>query len=126
MATAVLAGQAEVAATKRWWRNPAIQQHLELTPEQVRQLDAIFERDLPLRMALHQEIDHLDRELLRVIGMEAVDDAMVMRLSAEVELLRARRNVRRTLMLVAMHKALTPAQRTKLFVMPRSSVPVVH
>jgi Spy/CpxP family protein refolding chaperone len=83
-------------------------------------LDSIFERDLPARIALQQQIAKLDRELLRVIGLE-VDVAVVMRLSNEVELLRAQRNVRRALMLVAMRKALTSDQRAKLFALPRSS-----
>jgi Spy/CpxP family protein refolding chaperone len=120
MTTAAIATQAVSAAPKRWWRDPAYQQDLQLTSEQVRQLDSIFERDLPARIALQQQIAKLDRELLRVIGLE-VDVAVVMRLSNEVELLRAQRNVRRALMLVAMRKALTSDQRAKLFALPRSS-----
>ena len=125
MATAAIASQAASAAPKRWWRDPAFQHDLRLTSEQVRQLDSIFERDLPARIALHRQIAQLDRELLRVIELEA-DAAEVMRRIEDVEHLRAQRNVRRTLMLVAMYKTLTPAQRARLFVMPRSSVPVVH
>ena len=120
MATAAIASQAASAAPKRWWRDPAFQQDLQLTSEQVRQLDSIFERDLPARIALQQQIAKRDRELLRVIGLEA-DVAVVMRLSNEVELLRAQRNVRRALMLVAMRKTLTSDQRAKLFELPRSS-----
>ena len=95
MATAVSAGQVEVAAPSRWWRSPTVQHDLRLTSEQVRQLDSIFERDLPARIALHRQIVHLDRELLRVIGLEA-DAAEVIRRIEEVEQLRAQRNVRRT------------------------------
>ena len=120
MATAAIATQAVSAAPKRWWRDPAFQQDLQLASEQVRQLDSIFERDLPARIALHQQIAQLDRELLRIIGLEA-DVAVVMRLSDEVELLRAQRNVRRALMLVAMRKTLTSDQRAKLFELSRSS-----
>ena len=125
MATGVVAGQAEIPTARRWWRDPTIQHDLRLTSEQVRRLDSIFERDWPSRIALHQQIVQLDRELLRVIELGG-DAAVVMRLSDEVELLRANRNVRRTLMLVAMYKALTPAQRARLFMRPRSSAPVVH
>lgn len=124
MATAVLAGQSEVAAPRRWWRNATIQHDLRLTSEQVQQLDSIFERDLPARIAMRQLIAQLDRELLRLIGLEA-DDA-VMRLSEAVERLRAQCNVRRSLMLVAMYKTLTPAQRAKLFAMSHSSASSVH
>ena len=84
-----------------------------------------FERDLTARIALHRQIAQLDRELLRVIGLEA-DAAEVLRRIEEVEHLRAQRNVRRTLMLVAMRKVLTPAQRTKLFLAPHSSAPTIH
>lgn len=125
MAAAVAARRAVLPAPTRWWRDPAIQQDLRLTSKQVRHLDAIFERDVPACIALHRQIAQLDRELLRVIGLEA-DAGVVMRLSDEVELLRAQHNVRRTLMLVAMRKALTRAQRTKLFVMSHSSAPFVH
>lgn len=124
MATAVLSAQDEVVAPRRWWRNPTVQHDLQLAAEQVQQLDSIFERHLPARIALHQQIVELDRQLLRAIELEA--DAAVMRLVDEVELLRAQRNVRRTLMLVAMHKVLTPAQRTRLWGLPQSSASFVH
>ena len=101
MATAVLAGQPEIAAPKCWWRNPAIQWGLRLTSEQVQQLDSIFERDLPARITLHQQIEQLDRQLLRVIELEP-DAAVVARLIEKVERLRAQRNVRRILMLLEM------------------------
>jgi Spy/CpxP family protein refolding chaperone len=41
-------------------------------------------------------------------------DPVVERLSARVETVRARRNVRRTLMLLEMYRILTPAQRLAL------------
>ena len=44
MATAVSAGQVEVAAPSRWWRSPTVQHDLRLTSEQVRQLDSIRAR----------------------------------------------------------------------------------
>ena len=125
IATPVLTGQSEIAAPARWWRNPVIQHDLRLTSKQVRRLDSIFERDLPARIALHRQIAQVDRELQRMIDLEA-DVAVVMRLSDEVEQLRAERNVRRTLMLVAMYKTLTLAQRARLFVIPRSSEPAVR
>jgi Spy/CpxP family protein refolding chaperone len=125
IATAVLTGQSEIAAPARWWQNPVIQHDLRLTSKQVRRLDSIFERDLPARIALHRQIAQVDRELQRMIDLEA-DVAVVMRLSDEVEQLRAERNVRRTLMLVAMYKTLTLAQRARLFVIPRSSEPAVR
>jgi Spy/CpxP family protein refolding chaperone len=120
MAAAIVATQGVLAAPQRWWRDQAIQQNLRLTAEQVRQFDSLFERDVPARIALQQQIAQLDRELLRAIELEA-DVAVVMRLSDEVELLRAQRNVRRALMLVAMRKTLTSDQRAKLFKLPRSS-----
>ena len=120
MAAAIVATQGVLAAPQRWWRDQAIQQNLRLTAEQVRQFDSLFERDVPGRIALQQQIAQLDRELLRAIELEA-DVAVVMRLSDEVELLRAQRNVRRALMLVAMRKTLTSDQRAKLVELSRSS-----
>jgi Spy/CpxP family protein refolding chaperone len=108
---AILAGQGVFAGRHRWWRDPAIQRELALSPQQVQLLDTIFERDRPARIALYEKLARRDAALRRTIDAGEADDATVMRLSEEVETLRRQRNTRRTRMLLAMYRVLTPSQR---------------
>jgi len=94
----------------RWWLNPVVQQELGLTKTQVQALQRTFERGLPERVALRRDLDRLDAQLQRLIE-RGEDDGLVERFSARVEEVRARRNVRRTLILLEMYRILTPAQR---------------
>ena len=95
----------------RWWLSPVVQQELGLTKAQVQALQSTFERGLPERVALRQNLDRLDAQLQRLIERGEADDGLVERFSARVEEVRARRNVRRTLILLEMYRILTPAQR---------------
>jgi Spy/CpxP family protein refolding chaperone len=95
----------------RWWLNPEVQQELGLTKVQVQALQRTFERGLPERLALRRALDRLDGQLQRLLERGEEDDGLVERLSAHVEEVRARRNVRRTLILLEMYRILTPAQR---------------
>lgn len=113
LASTVVLSQSGSARRSRWWKVPCIQQRLALSPEQVHELDAIFSRDLPARVDLHKKITSLDAELWRLIQV-AADENTVMRLSDTVENLRLQRNTRRHLMLLAMHRVLTPSQRREL------------
>jgi Spy/CpxP family protein refolding chaperone len=105
-------GQRASDTPTRWWRDPALQQAIKLTTGQIHRLDAIFDRDLAARIALHEKIRRLDSELLRVMADE--DEATVMRFIAEVEALRSKQNIRRALMLLEMYRILTPVQRAVL------------
>ena len=95
----------------RWWLNPVVQQELGLTKAQVRALQNTFERGLPERVALRRNLDRLDAQLEQLVERGEADDRLVERFSARVERARARRNVRRTLILLEMYRILTPAQR---------------
>jgi Spy/CpxP family protein refolding chaperone len=113
LASDALFSQGGAARRSRWWRAPCVQQRLALSPEQVRELDAIFSRDLPARLKVHQRIATLDAELQQMIRI-AADESTVMRLSESVENLRLQRNTRRHLMLLAMYRVLTPLQRREV------------
>ena len=84
---------------------------LNLTKTQVERLDTVFERDRPERVALRRKIAEMDRLLRRVLERGNADDRTVQRLSEQVEALRAQHNVRKTLLLFAMYRRLTPEQR---------------
>jgi Spy/CpxP family protein refolding chaperone len=112
LSLAVSAAQYPSGIVNRWWRDRSIQRHLALTAAQVNQLETIFERDLPARIALHQKIRGMDVELLRVFQDE--DEARVLKFIDDLEALRRKQNTRRALMLLEMYKLLTPMQRTRL------------
>jgi Spy/CpxP family protein refolding chaperone len=112
--SAVVTGQAISPKRSRWWKDPAIQRQLALSTEQIDRLEAIFNRDLPVRIELYNKITRLDAELRRTIELGEVDDNTLMRLIDEVETVRRQRDTRRHLMLLAMYKVLTPSQRSAL------------
>lgn len=112
VASASLSAQRTAGSRHAWWSDAAIQRALGLSPFQVTQLATIFNRDLPARRAVNDNIRRLDAQLIRVIGDE--DDAAAMRVSAQLDALRRQQNTRRSLMLLEMYRTLTPAQRRKL------------
>ena len=101
----------QAVARMRWWRNPDVQQTLKLTKSQIERLDITFERERPERVALRRKIAEMDRLLRRVLERGNAEDQTVKRLSEQVEALRAQHNVRRTLMIFAIFRRLTPEQR---------------
>jgi Spy/CpxP family protein refolding chaperone len=113
-------GERPVVARIPWWRKTTVQQMLKLTKAQVDRLDTLFEEDRPERVALRRKIAEMDRLLRRVLERGNAEDTTVKRLSEQVEALRAQHNVRRTLMLFAMYRRLTPEQRAAFTEMRRS------
>ena len=98
----------------RWWRKADVQQTLKLTKSQIERLDLTFDRERPERVALRRKIAEMDRLLRRVLERGNAEDEAVKRLSEQVEALRAQLNVRRTLMIFAIFRRLTPEQRAAL------------
>ena len=102
-----------VARLIRWWRKTDVQQKLNLSRTQVERLDTVFDRDRPERVALRRML------LRRVLERGNAEDATIKRMSEQVEALRAQHNVRRTLMLFAIYRRLTPEQRSALTALRR-------
>jgi len=95
----------------RWWRKAEVQQTLNLTESQVARLDTVFDKERPAQVELQRKIAEMDRLLGRILERGNAEDATVKRLSEQVEALRAQHNVRRTLMMFAIYRRLTPEQR---------------
>lgn len=104
-----------------WWRAASFQRQLGLTPAQIEKLDALFERGLAERIGRHQKIEEMDRLLERIMERGNADTDSVLRLSEQVEALRAQQNVRRSLMLFAMYRTLTREQRAVFAEMRRGA-----
>jgi Spy/CpxP family protein refolding chaperone len=113
-------------AERRWWRVAELQRQLRLTAAQIETLDVLFERERPQRVLRHHQIQAMDRRLAQVLENASADDHRVALLSEQVETLRVQQNVRRTLMLFAMYKTLTPQQRALLADIHRSVRGVSH
>lgn len=101
-----------------------MQHTLHLTKTQVERLDTVFEKGRPERIALRRKIDEMDRLLRRILERGNAEDATVKRLSEHVEALRSQHNVRRTLMMFAIYRRLTPEQRSALSVLQRSDAEI--
>jgi Spy/CpxP family protein refolding chaperone len=105
---------------RRWWRIAGIQRQLHLTPTQVARLDALFEHRLPERVEKHRELEEMEGRLAHITEEAHAGDERIAVLTEQVEALRARQNVRRTLMLFAMYRTLTREQRLLLTHVHRS------
>jgi Spy/CpxP family protein refolding chaperone len=112
----------DLDSSRRWWRAADMQRRLGLSAAQVATLDDLFDRGLPERIALHRQIEEMDRFLAHSMAGDDADDHRITNLSEQLEALRARQNVRRTLMLFAMHQALTKEQRQRLAEIHRSTL----
>jgi Spy/CpxP family protein refolding chaperone len=102
------------AEMPEWWKNPAVRQRLSLTTGQAASIDLVFRRSLPERRRLRQELDRLEAQLAAALQLGVNDEESILALIDKVEHARARRNIARNLMLLRMHRILTPPQRRLL------------
>ena len=97
-----------------WWRSSSVQSNIELTPEQVARIDTIYRESLPERRRLREQLTCLQNILGRVLDDGRSDDdhgRLIIERVFEVE---KQRNIARTMMLLRMHRVLSPGQREKL------------
>ena len=104
------------AAAERfaWWQSAEIQKELRLTRKQVAALDSAFDASLPERRALRAAFDRCEFEFEQLMKEPDPDERLAVDIIARLEQARARRNVRRTVLLLRMRRILTPDQRTAL------------
>jgi Spy/CpxP family protein refolding chaperone len=113
--------QGHQAPRPKWWLQGEVQRALRLTRAQVWSLEWAFQETLPQRKALGRELESMNRKLQSAILAGDVDDATVSRLSVQAERVRAEQFIARTLMLLKMHRILTPEQRSRLREMTKAS-----
>jgi Spy/CpxP family protein refolding chaperone len=97
-----------------WWLSPAVQAQIALTPHQAERIDVIYRESLPERRRLRQQITTLRKRLARLIASGPISDGPAVPLIDRLCAVEKQRNVTRTMMLVRMHRVLTPAQRLQL------------
>jgi Spy/CpxP family protein refolding chaperone len=99
-----------------WWMSETSRTELGLSPEQSRDLDAVFHSVLPRMKAEKDELDRQDRALSALL-VGASDEATVAGGIERVERARAAANTTRTWMLYRMYRVLSPDQRVKVAAM---------
>jgi Spy/CpxP family protein refolding chaperone len=106
----VVAGPASAEGFK-WWQSEPLQQELQLTADQVTQIERIYDTSLPERRRLRSELDRLEQQLQRLLDNPEPDEHEAALLIDDVETARARRNAARAMMLFHIRRVLTPRQR---------------
>lgn len=117
VALCLLASAAAGQGTDRqqpWWLSPAVQSQIALTPQQAARIDAIFRESLPDRRRLRQQATTLRQQLEGLLAAGTVSDVQAVSLISRLCKVEGQRNVARTMMLVRMHRVLTPDQRIQL------------
>lgn len=117
VALCLLASVAAGQGTDRqqpWWLSPVVQSHIALTPQQAERIDAIFRESLPDRRRLRQQATTLRKQLERLLAAGTMSDVQAVSLISRLCKVEGQRNVARTMMLVRMHRVLTPDQRVQL------------
>jgi Spy/CpxP family protein refolding chaperone len=98
---------------KPWWQDEQIRGELGLTPEQVQNLQTIWEKDRSFRIENFQELDRQERELDRLMAARADVETVTRQLDL-VELHRSIASKHRVLLLYRISLELTPEQDQRL------------
>src|SRR6516162_8363897 len=95
-----------------WWKVEPFKRDLGLTADQSARIDKIWEATRPELRQEFEQLSQLEEKLSHLIQADA-DETVLTRQIDRVETARANANKTRSLMLVQMHKVLTPDQRTR-------------
>lgn len=96
----------------KWWNSEQYKRELNLTADQSRRLEEIFQAALPDLRAHKKTLDDAEAEFNRLVQHE--DEKAVLAQVDHVEAARAQLNKARTLMLLRMRRTLTTDQWVKL------------
>lgn len=112
MVGAVLLLSAPLAAQGKWWQaDHQFKKELDLTQEQSKRLEDIFQAALPSLRVMKKALDKAETELEALV--ERGGDQAVMEHLNHVEIARADLNKARYMMLLRMRKVLTSSQWAK-------------
>jgi len=96
-----------------WWRDAQFQKELQLSADQSKRIDTVFQTALPHLRHQRDELGAQETELSRLVESDA-SEAVIGKQSDRVEAVRASLNSERTLMLVHIRLILTPDQRLRM------------
>jgi Spy/CpxP family protein refolding chaperone len=95
----------------KWWQSDQYKKELQLTAEQTRRMEEIFQKAMPQQKVQKSALDEAEAKFERLV--EKGEDAAVLEQINIVEAARAELNKGRTLMLYGMRKAMTHDQWVK-------------
>ena len=98
----------------KWWQSDRVKAELGLTPDQVTELEGVFQALLPRLTSGKEVVDRLEKQLSDLIADGTATEAEVIKLIDQVEGARGNLGKARTLMMYRMHRILTPEQRVKI------------
>ena len=105
-------GQADERERRKWWLYNRVE--LGITDQQSKEINTIFESNLPKLRETRQETERAEEELSRTIKEHKADLATISLLIDRVESARSQHTKLRVLMLYRIDQLLSPDQRTKL------------
>jgi Spy/CpxP family protein refolding chaperone len=99
---------------RKWWKDPEVAQQLNLTPEQVKKMDTIFEQSKLQLIDLRANVEKQEVLLEPLISANPVDTAKASAQIDKVANARADLEKSSAKMLLGIRGVLTPDQWTKL------------
>jgi Spy/CpxP family protein refolding chaperone len=111
MVTVATTSLTATAQRQKWWQSEELKAHLELTAQQVAEIEQIYQATLPRLRSLDKELRALESQLSKMIDEMNVTEWEVTLQIDKVEASRSALGKARTLMLYQMHKVMTPQQR---------------
>ena len=94
----------------KFWRDPEVQQKLNLSPDQQKKLDATFDQNRTRLMDLHLNLKRSEENLEPLISADQPDEAQVLAQIDQVAQARAELEKQLARMMLDMRKNLTPEQ----------------
>lgn len=107
----ILVGAGSTSAQGKWWQSERFVKELQLTADQSRLLESVFQASLPALRERKQALDKAETQF--ALLMERGGDAAIMEQLNHLEHARAELNKARILMLLKMKYALTSTQWAK-------------
>lgn len=98
----------------KWWTSDKYRLELKLTDEQSAQIEQIFQTSMDRMRAEKADLDRAQEAFRQVLAKIDADELEYTRAVDRIEMARYTISKERTLMLVRIHKILTPEQRTRL------------
>lgn len=115
VATAVAAeAQGLPRGPGKWWTLEKYKLELKLTEEQSAQIEQIFQTSMERMRSEKADLDRAQDAFRQLLAKTDAEELEYMRAIDRVEMARYTMSKERTLMLVRIHKVLTPEQRTRL------------
>jgi Spy/CpxP family protein refolding chaperone len=102
----------QAEARSKWWLDGRVQRHLQLSSEQVGDIDAIFEGTKKERATLRSRMEEAEGDLAR--ALQAADDERATELASVLAQAQAAHGRARALMVSRIYRVLQPHQRERL------------